>query len=99
MENEKEQDCRKKFLEDRFFAASWDAASERNNVWRDEYKDHKDDKHTNERTAFLSQLKIKAQEMLKVYEKPTTYQEHPNLKRLFKECRNQTEKCNGDYEK
>ena len=33
MSNEKEPDCRKKFLKDRFFAASWGASSGHNRVW------------------------------------------------------------------
>ena len=70
MSNEKEPDCRKKFLEDRFFAASWGAAAGHNNVWHNEYKGT-GNQIARKRAGFCSQLQKQAKSLLDQYKDKT----------------------------
>ena len=70
MSNEKEPDCRKKFLKDRFFAASWGASSEHNRIWCDEYKE-KGKPIAHKCTDFRLRLQKQAEALLDQYKDKT----------------------------
>lgn len=70
MSNEKEPDCRKKFLKDRFFAASWGASSGHNRVWGDAYRG-KGNPIAHKRTDFRLRLQEQAEALLDQYKDKT----------------------------
>lgn len=70
MSNEKEPDCRKKFLKDRFFAASWGASSGHNRVWGDAYREQ-GNPIAHKRTDFRLRLQEQAETLLKQYKDKT----------------------------
>lgn len=70
MSNEKEPDCQKKFLKDRFFAASWGASSGHNRVWGDAYRG-KGNPIAHKRTDFRLRLQEQAEALLDQYKDKT----------------------------